>query len=311
MTEFRPGRFSILPLVVKNLIIINVIMVLAQFVIYKTFGYNLADVLGLHYFRSHLFRPWQLITHMFMHGAANDLDATLLHIFSNMFALWMFGSILENLWGPKRFLTFYLICGIGASLCHMGVLALQYEPIITAYNNYQQNPTLDHFIRFWEHHNRPGAASSTMLNLQDLLDKWSQEPGSTRYANLSKSYMYDYVYGYDPRGAHPADVARLPFLHPSAHVDGILDEATVGASGAVFGVLFAFGFLFPNTLLYFYFLFPIKAKWAVAGYAVFELYSGIRNSAGDNVAHFAHLGGMVVAFVLLKIWNRRYRDRFF
>ena len=95
------------------------------------------------------------------------------------------------------------------------------------------------------------------------------------------------------------------------YIPGIYDEATVGASGAVFGILFAFGYLFPNTLLYLYFLVPIKAKYVVAAYAVFELFAGFRNSAGDNVAHFAHLGGMLVGFILLKIWNKQNRSNFY
>ena len=296
MTEFRPGRFQILPSVVKNLIIINVLMVVLQTVLFSSFHhFNLQDYLALHYWRSDLFRPWQLVTHLFMHGSPDPaaFQETVLHIFSNMFALWMFGSVLENIWGPKRFLTFYFICGIGAALCHLGVLSLQYEPIIKAFQAYQHDATLDHFIQFVNEYKVPG--------LDEFVSGWSTNPGSIPMLNEGNHYLHSWIYG----GTGPV-IDKTQIIYT-----GIFNEATVGASGAVFGVLFAFGYLFPNTLLYLFFAVPIKAKWAVAGYMVFELYSGIRNTAGDNIAHFAHLGGALTAFIILKIWNRTTRDRFF
>jgi membrane associated rhomboid family serine protease len=217
MTDFRPGGFQQLPIVVKNLLIINVIVFLLRSAL-ATRGIDLDVYLALFHWNSPLFRWWQPITHMFMHGSVA-------HIFFNMFALWMFGRILENVWGPKRFLIFYLVCGLGAAACQLGVLSVEV--------NY---------------------------------------------------------FGFDPM---------------------VYNEATIGASGAVMGLLFAFGYLFPNTLLYLYFAIPIKAKWFVAGYALLELFSGVRNSAGDNVAHFAHLGGMLFAFILLRLWNKNVRNRFY
>ena len=148
MTDFRPGRFQVLPTVVKNLIIINVIMVIAQYVLGNTMHIDLADWLGLHYWGSHYFHWWQIVTHMFMHGSYNDVNMTLLHIFSNMFALWMFGSILENVWGPKRFLIFYMVCGLGAALCHLGVIGYQFHTIEHAFSVYQSNPTADQYQLF-------------------------------------------------------------------------------------------------------------------------------------------------------------------
>lgn len=297
MSDFRSR--GILPPIVKNLIIINVILALAQHVLFKTFGIQLSDYLGLHYFRSDLFRPWQLITHLFMHGDPQSLETTLLHLLSNMFALWMFGTILENRWGPKRFLTFYLICGLGAAACHLGVLSLQYEPVIHSYQAFLANPNLDRFALFYRHHVEIGGAErDIMIRLQEVANAWSNDPGNTFYAKLSQQRVHDYIYG-------------MSSLQGS-HQMGLIDEATVGASGAVFGVLFAFGYLYPNMELMFIFPpIPIKAKWFVLLYAVFELYAGIRNSAGDNVAHFAHLGGMLFAFLLLRIWRLRFGDRYF
>lgn len=297
MTDFRSR--GILPPIVKNLIIINVILAVAQHVLWGSFGISLSDYLGLHYFRSDLFRPWQLVTHLFMHGDPSSIETTLLHLLSNMFALWMFGSILENRWGPKRFLIFYLVCGLGAAFCHLGVLSLQYEPVIHSYQAFMANTTLDQFNLFINHHVHGGEASHPiMLRLQEVYVNWNNDPGNTFYAKLGQQRVHDFIYG-----ARSLEGIHLP---------GLLDEATVGASGAVFGVLFAFGYLFPNMELMFIFPpIPIKAKWFVALYAIFELYAGIRNSAGDNVAHFAHLGGMLFAFLLLRIWRYRFGDRYF
>jgi membrane associated rhomboid family serine protease len=234
MTEFRPGRFQILPTVIKNLLIINGLVFLAQNVFGDALGFSFNDVFALHTFQSPLFEPWQFITHLFMHGS-------IAHIFGNMLALWMFGAILENLWGPKRFLIFYLMCGLGAALCHMIVLYIETQHLLQQYNalNYAEQQA---------------------------------------YRN---------------------------------QVFAIIDEPTLGASGAVFGCLAAFGFLFPNTYIYLYFLFPIKAKWFVIMYAAFELINAIQNSAGDQVAHVAHLGGALVGFILVYFWNKNNRRNFY
>jgi membrane associated rhomboid family serine protease len=292
MTDFRPGRFQILPTVVKNLIIINALIVFAQFVLGKM-GIDIADYFGLHYWRSDYFKPWQYFTHMFLHGSYNSVDATIMHLFSNMFALWMFGSILENVWGSKRFLIFYLICGLGAAILHMGVVAYGFYQVNQGFLHYQSNPELGTFSAFLDEHvsaNRP--LGGWLYHIKDM---WSANP-TADLRQESIAAINQYIHGVTIEGQY---------------APGIYDEATVGASGAVFGILFAFGYLFPNTLLYLYFLVPIKAKYVVAGYAVFELFAGIRNSAGDQVAHFAHLGGMLVAFILLKIWNRSDRRHFY
>lgn len=243
MTDFRPTRFEILPTVIKNLIIINVLVFIAQVVIDKTteggtleVGMGpMSNLFALHTFQSGAFRPWQLVTHLFMHGDA-------MHIFFNMYALWMFGSILENVWGPPRFITFYLVCGVGAALCHMGVNYIQIE--------------------------------SGLRNLHEV------------NSNL--------------------DIAQMMTLN--AKIYGV----TLGASGAVFGCLAAFGYLFPNTSLYIIFIpVPIKAKWFVLIYAGIELALTVRNSAGDNIAHVAHLGGALVGFLLVYFWNKTNRKRFY
>lgn len=232
MTEFRPTRFEILPTGVKNLLIINGLVFLAQITIGKQI--NIENTFALHTWQSPLFKPWQFFTHMFMHG---DFS----HILSNMFALWMFGSILENVWGPKRFLIFYIVCGLGAALCHMGVLYYQTEQAINIFN--------------------AATYENQLIQREDIIIR--------------------------------------------------LREATLGASGAVFGCLAAFGYLFPNTFIYIYFMIPLKAKWFVMIYAGFELFQAVQNSAGDNVAHVAHLGGALVGIILVYFWNKTNKKKLY
>jgi len=271
MTQFRPSGFQVLPPVVKNLLIINGLVFFLQVVLERS-GTDLAGMLGLHYWRSPAFRPWQPLTHMFLHGS-------FMHLFSNMFALWMFGSTLENSWGGKRFLIFYVLCGLGAALLHNSTLAVQFMPLEDAFSAYQQNPTLDHYLRFIR-----DQELDRYREFVEIARAWSVSPSSNAYVSDSNFLIAEYI-------------------------DQVTSVPTVGASGAVFGLLFAFGYLFPNLLLYFYFFFPIKAKYFVALYAAFELYAGFRNAPGDNIAHFAHLGGMLVGFLLLRAWGMRYNGR--
>ena len=220
--QYSPTGFRVLPTVVKNLLIINVLMFLATFTL-ERFNIDLTNILGLHFFKASDFRIYQIITYMFMH-------ANFGHLFFNMFALWMFGNTLENIWGSKRFLLFYMVCGIGAGLCQELVQYIEYA---TSLANYATVNTGGKII--------PMSAYLNMMN-------------------------------------------------------------TVGASGAIYGLLLAFGMMFPDSRIYLYFLFPIKAKWFVIGYAVLELLLGI--GGADNVAHFAHLGGMLFGLLLILYWRK-------
>lgn len=248
MTEFRPGRFQILPTIIKNLIIINVLVFAGQNVIPKEV-FNFDDVLALHTWQSNLFKPWQFFTYMFLH-------ANIQHIFGNLFALWMFGATLENLWGPKRFLMFYLACGLGAALCHMLVLLFENGAMLNALN----------------HINSP-------YLLNDFLSKYA-----------------------------PKDIQVEPSLDFARMLAQFrLDTPTLGASGAVFGCLAAFGYMFPDEYIYLNFFLPIKAKWFVIGYIALELFLQIQSSSGDAVAHVAHLGGAVVGFLMVYFWKHNNR----
>ncbi len=275
MSPIRPGGFNILPEVVKNLLIINGICFLASIVFQSSLGTNLNEWLGLYYYGSEKFEVYQFVTHLFMHGS-------FMHIFANMFALWMFGSLLENVWGPKKFLIFYFITGLGAAFMHSLVMAYGLSGLESAVQAYAANPSYEAFSQFVEQHMSYFPSQSFRQEVQQVLGYWQYNPGSAEYAQKSVELAKEYLQIQE----------NIP---------------TVGASGAVFGVLLAFGMMFPNTYIYLWLLFPIKAKYFVIFYGLFELYAGIQSRPGDNVAHFAHLGGMLFGFLLIKYWD--YQER--
>ncbi len=244
MSNFKFTRPDNFPPIVKNLIIINVLVYIAQ-ISMKQFGITerislypimpaeLHQILVVNkiYEPFEQFYPYQIATHLFAHS-----PQLIFHIVFNMFGLWMFGRILENVWGPKRFLLFYLICGVGAAACHLAIQYFRCEELLQAIK--ANDPVAQNLI---------GAAAPAL-----------------------------------------------------------------GASGAIMGIFAAFGYLFPNTELYIMFIpVPVKAKWAMLGLAAIDLFGGVANISGDNVAHFAHLGGAITGFILVLIWNKSSRRRFY
>lgn len=229
------SMFSNMTPVVKNLLIINVLFFLATILMERQ-GIYLISELGLYYPDSPGFKPFQLVTHFFMHGG-------IAHIFFNMFSMVMLGNHLERIWGSKRFLLFYFITALGAASLHMLVQGIEIYSICG-----------DFFP----------VKHEVMVNSSQ-----------------------------------------------SKHISEILLTPTVGASGAIYGILMAFALLFPNTE--FMLLFPpipIKAKWLALILGVYALYSGFQNSPGDSVAHFAHLGGMLFGYILIRIWKKD-KNRFY
>ena len=213
-----------LPPVTKNLLIINVLLFAATYVA-KLYGTDLEDLLGLHFALASRFHFYQIFTYMFMHHG-------LTHIFFNMFAVWMFGRIMESTMGSRRFLFYYLTCGLGAGLTQELVQYISY---------------MSQGLAEYEHLN----TGISVMAMSEYLNRWT----------------------------------------------------TVGASGCVYGVLLSFGMTYPNERLFIIpFPFPIKAKYFVTGYALIELLYAV-NGSSDGVAHFAHLGGMVIGFVLLMMWR--------
>ena len=234
------GGFSQLKPVVKNLIIINAIMLVLYYLVNIITGTDLNAILGLYYPKSESFMPVQVVTHMFMHG-------NFWHLFFNMWALFMFGSVLETVWGPKRFLLYYFVTGLGAAFTHELVQGIQYSNLLA-----QIGPQ----------------------NMQLILD-------SGREAILNHQNFVD------------------PLM---AKMNVILNVPTVGASGAIFGLLLAYGMLFPNTILMFIFPpIPVKAKYVVIGYGAIELYLAV-TQPGSNIAHVAHLGGMIFGYIMIRYW---------
>jgi len=276
MQQFRPGGFTLLPPIVKNLLIINGLFFLATLALGNTFGIDLYRVLGLHFPGAQNFAPYQFITYMFMHGGFT-------HLFFNMFALWMFGNVLENVWGPKRFVVYYLITGLGAALLHYAVLYWQMLPTLRAVNMVLESPDHESLKLFFESE----YFKVTSLEIQ----------------NNFRLFLRDYnsLINDSP---NEAMVRAINFLN-QYRVDFINAPVVVGASGAVFGILLAFGMLFPNSLIYLFFAIPIKAKYFVMIYGAMELYFGIANRPGSNVAHFAHLGGMLFGYLLIRYWRKK------
>ncbi|MDR0970928.1 MAG: rhomboid family intramembrane serine protease [Bacteroidales bacterium] len=222
--QYSPHKFNILPPVCKNLLIINVLMFFLTYVL-SSKGIYLEDYLGLHFFKAESYHFWQVITYSFMHANFN-------HLFFNMFAVWMFGYTLENIWGQKRFIFFCLTSALFAALTQEITYYFMYKDIASGY--------------------------------------------------------YDYV---------QISGQRVPYM------DFLNQINTIGASGIVFGLLLAFGMMFPNTYIYLYFLIPIKTKWFVIGYILLELINGTIGTS-DGVAHFAHLGGALGALILILLWRK-------
>lgn len=263
-----------IPPVVLNLLIINLLLFLITS-LFRNQGVPLERWLALYYPGSEYFRPHQFITHMFMH-------ADIMHIFFNMFALWMFGRVLESVWGSRRFLIYYFVTGLGAAGLHMLVSYIQIGNLAGDANAALNTLSPEVFAQFVKDH-----FSNLQVNISDFLAAWVNDPGNPGYISEATNFINKVV----------AQKINIP---------------TVGASGAVFGVLLAFGMLFPNTRLMLLFPpIPIKAKWFVIIYGIIELYSGIINLPGDKVAHFAHLGGMIFGFILIKLWNKTNRKRFY
>ena len=216
-----------IPVVTKNLLLVNIIAFVATWIL-QLRGLDLNDLLGLHFFMAADFQVWQLLTYMFLHSGFT-------HILFNMFALWMFGVVIENVWGPKKFLFYYISCGVGAGIMQEIAQFFSFYFTISA-----QDPTVGFGELF-----AIGHQLSTQLN------GWT----------------------------------------------------TIGASGAVYAILLAFGMIFPNERIFIFPLpIPIKAKWFVMFYVAIDLFSAM-SSSGDNVAHMAHLGGMLFGYLMIRYWN--------
>ncbi|WP_211252693.1 rhomboid family intramembrane serine protease [Crocinitomix catalasitica] len=224
------------------MLIINVIFFFATFV-FQQQNISLINLLGLHYIDSPLFEPYQLVTHFFMH-------ANFPHILFNMFAVVIFGNMLERIWGAKKFLIFYFVTALGAAVLHQ-------------------------FIQGLEVYSASGSWLPVFNGIFEIQGDMVQYPSTIKDFNS---------------------------------VWTTINIPTVGASGAVYGLIMAVALLFPNTEVYLYFAIPVKMKWLALGLAAIALFNGFQNNPGDSVAHFAHLGGMLFGFIMIKIWQRQRTD---
>lgn len=237
----RRGLFD-LPPVVQTILFINILMYFVRMVFPDSIMY-----LAIFNFKSELFHPYQFISHLFMHG-------DFWHLFFNMFALYMFGKILEEVWGPKRFFIYYFVTGIGAALIHMIVMSVEIKILMS-----QMLPEQIDMVF--------SQGTNALMNGKNFIDP------QMRDLNL------------------------------------MINTPTVGASGAIYGLLLAFGMLFPNAIVYVYFAIPMKAKYLVLIFIAIELYLGFLNRSGDNIAHFAHLGGMLFGLIFILIWGKNNFNR--
>ena len=239
------GFITSIPPVTKNLIIINII-VWAVEAIFPRFGLTIIKVLGLHFVGASQFNPIQIITYMFVHASTNPW-----HLLFNMFSLWMFGSVLERVWGSKRYMLFYFVCGIGAAIV---------QEIVWAST--------------WMHEYVSGIAGLNGLT----------------YSHM-KEIVEEAVRNHDHGFVNAITAFKNSFV-------------TIGASGAVYGLLLGYAFVFPNQPLYLFFIpYPIKAKYMMIGYGLIEFFLGF--SASDSIAHFAHLGGMLFGILILLYWRKK------
>ena len=252
--------------VVKHLLIINVLMFIATQVMNT-------DMLALYYPGSDNFQPYQLVSHFFMHS-----KTFIAHIFFNMFALVMFGPPLEMRWGARRFLFYYIFCALGAATLHLGYNYYEYSQMQTVINSFAENPSastaLDYFRNYIPGFKNTGEYAEYIHQIIAAFEK-----GNVEYVAPIAEAMQD-VITYK------------------------MNTPMVGASGAIFGLLMAFGWYFPNAELMLIFLpIPIKAKYFIPIMMLLELYLGVNQFSWDNIAHFAHLGGALFGLILILIWR--------
>lgn len=251
----------------KNILIINgIIFILSDFVGLRSY---IIESFGMRYFHSENFQPYQILTYMWVHGGFG-------HLFSNMFSVLIFAPILERVWGSKKFLIYYLATGIGAGILYSGI-------------NYYENYSFEVKVKSYEQNPSPESFRKLVLN------------NSSEYY----SQLYDFIDSYEQNPSNSNDNLSIAYANDLLKVKS--DVPMVGASGAVFGILLAFAMLFPNMeLMLLFFPIPVKAKYLVLVYGIYELWSEINRMPGDNVAHFAHLGGMLIGYLILKYWKRKY-----
>jgi len=263
----RGGFLASIPPVTKNILIINVAVYLLDLGL-KSMRIDITEHLALYNFKSPYFNPYQIITHMFMHGSLG-------HIFFNMFGVFMFGRVIETVIGSKKFFLLYMMSGIGAALLQLAITNFQLQALQNSVMTLSNAPTPEGCWAIMHKYNYILTDQAT-----SIIQAWKENPNSLEYSNQAMQIL-------------------------NSLVIWLINNPMIGASGAVFGVLIAFGMLFPNVeLMLIFFPVPIKAKYLIPGYAVLELFLGVAQFKGDNIAHYAHLGGAIVGFFLVRYWKK-------
>lgn len=265
------GNFlSTIPPVTRILLIINVVLFFVSPLIGRVLHWDLGSNLSLRNLESDFFQPYQLISHMFMHGGLG-------HLFFNMFGLYLFGRVLESVLGSKKFFILYFVSGLAAAFLQLGANSLQIHKLVSAIAELNVLPTAEAFWQLAQKYH-----FDTAPEVKSLAQNWMNDPDAAGYFQQAMVMCQ-----------------RMVFTMENAQM--------VGASGAVLGILAAFAVLFPNVeLMIIFFPVPIKAKYLVPFYALAELFFGVANFRFDNIAHFAHLGGAIAGFLLVWYWKKNH-----
>ena len=273
------------PPTVRNLIILTVVCHILSIAATEFLQFNVVQNFGLHNWNSVYFKPWQLVSYMFLHDMSyiflRDIGG-ITHLLFNMLGLWMFGSMLERFWGAQKFIIFYFVTGIGAGLINVFSTTILLQPMFDSAVFYMNNPGYNLFEHFVSNY-LPGSYDNEGVN--EFLKVWFNDP-------LNPGYIKESV----------QIVNQVTDLR--------LNTPTVGASGSIYGLLLAFGVLFPNSVIMLLIPpIPLKAKYFVLIFGGMELLLGLRNNLEDNVGHFAHLGGMLFGILLILLWKKQAKNK--
>ena len=271
--------FQLTP-IVRILLILNIAVFILTSILANS-GFDVNAQFGLYSIMAPEFRPYQFLTYMFLHGS-------FFHLLGNMFGLVIFGALLERVLEANRFIALYFICGFGAAALNSGINYYGYKQLEDAAVEFKMAPSPEAYFLFVVEHAGPYRVSGVPIEIEG-------DPIRVNLDKLAENYE---------RAPEDATLKKIAIQTVNQIQEGIRSIPMVGASGAVFGIIMAFALIFPNLQMMLLFPpIPIKAKYLVLFYAIFEIYAIAQNRPDDNVAHFAHVGGMLFAFLLIRYWR--------
>ncbi len=271
--------FQLTP-IVRILLILNIAVFILTSILANS-GFDVNAQFGLYSIMAPEFRPYQFLTYMFLHGS-------FFHLLGNMFGLVIFGALLERVLEANRFLALYFICGFGAAALNSGINYYGYKQLEDAAVEFKMAPSPEAYFLFVVEHAGPYRAAGVPIEIDGQIKRVSLDLVAENYE----------------RTPEDATLKKIAIQTVNQIQEGLRSIPMVGASGAVFGIIMAFALIFPNLQMMLLFPpIPIKAKYLVLFYAIFEIYAIAQNRPDDNVAHFAHVGGMLFAFLLIRYWR--------